>query len=423
LTGRAGGRTHALAGQLLALGRRSIDTVHGGFELSVGLNVATGQHAFALARGDVTTPEPLLARLHSSCVTSETFGGCDCDCVEQLDGALERIARAGRGAVFYLVQEGRGAGFTAKARDRMLVQASGDRMTTFEAYASMGLDADQRSYEEVRWLCRLLDVRAPLRLLTNNPEKIAALRAATGLDLDGAEPLSPAASPYALHYIASKMRSGHRLAEPEASSVAGLPEPVVGFDPYELADEPRFVHVADYLLPVLSRAASGVEPAPDRAALWFRVHAHVDLVTRTELALLGFGPPDAPEVLVRLQFESLLERFPLAGGGLRKRLWHAAARRIAEHGAGLAAFVPSAGFAAGLVERDGDAEASIVLLRHRLRGRSVRLLVAPRERGIAEATSRMLERGGVRVVGREMLDVEVDTAPPSEAPVFAGRAV
>lgn len=417
------GRSHALAGQLLDLGRRTIRTVHGPFELAGGINVATGATALALVRGDVGGTEPLLVRLHSSCVTSETFGGCDCDCVEQLDGALERIASAGRGAVFYLMQEGRGAGFTAKARDRMLVQASRDRMTTFEAYASMDLDPDHRSYEEVRWLCRLLGSSAPLRLLTNNPEKIAALRAATGLDLAGAEPLSPAASPYNLHYISSKLRSGHRLSEPVADVVADLPEAVHAFEPYAPEDAPRFVHVADYLLPVRPHGGSLAADADDGEPAWFRLHAHFDLATRTELALLRRGPADAREPLVRLQFESLVDRFPLADGGLEKRRWHAAVARIVRHGAGLAAFVPSAGFDVGLVERPGDPEAALALLAHGLRGRAVRLLVAEDEARIAADAARALEQAGVRVTGTERLDPEHPPAPPRLAAVGARPAV
>ncbi len=73
-------------------------------------NLHTRAYALAICRGDIRTSAPLLARVHSACVTSEAFGGCDCDCAEQLEQALARIAEAGRGVVFYLMQEGRGAG-------------------------------------------------------------------------------------------------------------------------------------------------------------------------------------------------------------------------------------------------------------------------------------------------------------------------
>ena len=83
---------HALAGQLLHRGVVPLDTTHGPFAAHVLQNVATGSVAFAVARGDLRGSDPLLARIHSSCVTSETFGGCDCDCVEQLDLAPTRSA-------------------------------------------------------------------------------------------------------------------------------------------------------------------------------------------------------------------------------------------------------------------------------------------------------------------------------------------
>ena len=145
--------THA---SLIALGSRPLATAHGPFEAHVFANVMTRELALALSRGPIEGRDPVLARVHSSCVTSESYGGRDCDCAEQLDGALEAIDAEGRGVLFYLMQEGRGAGFCAKARDLMLVQASAHRLTTFEAYSGMGLDADYRAYAEVASMCELL---------------------------------------------------------------------------------------------------------------------------------------------------------------------------------------------------------------------------------------------------------------------------
>ena len=106
----------ASEGSLLALDERPLDTVHGRFQAHRFHNLTTGQPAVAVATGDLTGRSPLLARVHSSCITSEVYGACDCDCAEQLDAALAAIAAAGRGVLFYLTQEGRGAGFAAKAR-------------------------------------------------------------------------------------------------------------------------------------------------------------------------------------------------------------------------------------------------------------------------------------------------------------------
>src|SRR5690606_37253995 len=115
-------------------------------------------------------------RLHSSCVTSETMRGCDCDCGQQLEGAFKVIAEKGNGILFYLMQEGRGVGYIGKSRDRMLVQASLDQLSTFQAYASMGLKKDHRSYDNIAHICHLLGIKASFVVLTNNPDKVEALK-------------------------------------------------------------------------------------------------------------------------------------------------------------------------------------------------------------------------------------------------------
>ena len=111
-------------GTLVALGAEPLVTRHGEFLVHRFHNCTSGTTALAVTFGDVGGGAPLHARVHSSCITSEAFGACDCDCADQLDGALAHIASCGRGVLFYLMQEGRGAGFVAKALDRMLVQAS-----------------------------------------------------------------------------------------------------------------------------------------------------------------------------------------------------------------------------------------------------------------------------------------------------------
>jgi GTP cyclohydrolase II len=391
-----------IAGQILRRGALPLDTAHGAFTAHVFQNVATGRYAFALARGDVRGEEPLLARVHSSCVTSETFDGCDCDCVDQLDLALQRISAAGRGVVFYLMQEGRGAGFSAKARDRMLVQASRHRLTTFDAYARMGLVADHRRYDEAGHVRRLLDVTAPLVLLTNNPDKLAALR---GLDVDvaGTAPLRKEASPYNLHYLAAKSRSGHALGDPGGDTpAADLPEPVREFAPYALEDAPRFVHLATYLLPVRLRRAAAASDAVPR---WFRLHAYFDLTGGREHVILAYGAADAPAPLVRVQRESWLERFPLATGGREKRAWQESVRRIVAHGAGYAAFVPVAGFDTELREQPADDDVATLLLAHHLRGRAAHLLSGGGSATTEDAhVAAALARRGVTLLAPVALD-------------------
>jgi GTP cyclohydrolase II len=294
-----------------------------------------------VSQGDLRAPEALIARVHSSCITSESYGSCDCDCAEQLDAALGQIAGTGRGVVFYLMQEGRGAGFTAKVRDRMLVQASGNTLTTFEAYQQMGLGKDHRTYEEVAALRELLGITAPLHLLTNNPDKLASLTSAS-VPIAGTVDLQRAPSPFNVHYLAAKLDSGHSLNGHDGTArAADLPEAVSYFEPYALPDAPHLIHVASYLLPILiprDDRSSGAPPHGE-GPHWFWLHAYFDLETSRDRVVLTYRREADAVPLVRLQCESLLARFPLRDGGVHRRAWHATARAIVRHGAGAVAFV------------------------------------------------------------------------------------
>jgi GTP cyclohydrolase II len=311
-------------GTLIALGTEPIATRHGPFLVNRFHNCTSGAPALAVTFGDVGGVAALLARVHSSCVTSEAFGACDCDCAEQLDGALAHIASHGRGVLFYLMQEGRGAGFVAKALDRMLVQASPAPLTTFEAYARLGLPADQRTYGEVAAMKRLLGVRAPLCLLSNNPDKVAALRDA-GADVAGTEPLRVRTSAYSHDYLAAKARAGHTVAPTAGVDAAALPERVAVIRPEPLAPGSRLVRLAGYLLPV--RGAD---------AAWFRLHVYLDAAARRERVVLTYGS-GGDDVLVRIQRETLLDRFAPTTPRFRQS-WHEAVARIVAHGRGLALF-------------------------------------------------------------------------------------
>ncbi|HWP64471.1 MAG TPA: GTP cyclohydrolase II, partial [Candidatus Limnocylindria bacterium] len=352
----------AIHGTLVALGARVLDTVHGEFVVHAFRNLVTREHVLAVARGDVTTAEPLLARIHSSCVTSESYGSGDCDCAQQLDAALARVARAGRGIVFYLMQEGRGAGFVAKARDRMLVQASGNRLTTFDAYAQMGLSEDGRRYDDVGFACRLLGVTAPLALLTNNPGKLAAVEA-TGVRIATVLPLREAPSPLNVQYLAAKSRSGHALPD-AATAAAPLPAPVACVDPAPLPEAPQLLHVASYLLPVLAGGAA------QRAPHWFWLHAYLDRASGREHVVLAYGSPGA-SALVRVQPVPLLERFMVRSGGPHRRRWDAAVRTFVGHGSGCALLEPLDDVTPGAAPATADATVSALLARQ-LGGRRAR---------------------------------------------------
>jgi GTP cyclohydrolase II len=293
-------------------------TRFGPFALHRFAATESGEPALALTRGDVGGSAPLLARVHSSCLTSEFVGGLDCDCAEQLANALATIAAAGRGVLVYLMQEGRGSGLLAKARDRMMVQSHGERITTFEAFERMGLPRDRRCYRAVAELLPRLGAAAPLRLLTHNPEKRARLEA-VGVRIHESVGLPPADSPWNAHYLAAKARDGHALAKPEARGVR-LPERVAWFEPHLVPELPRFVRAARYLLPV-----------PEG---WLRAGVYWDRASARERLVLAPLAGHAGRRLVQAQ--ALVDRLPLLPAGETQAAWRETAAALVAEGRGRA---------------------------------------------------------------------------------------
>lgn len=408
------GLEHPVVGTTLFLAKTLVPTRYGDFEAFIFQDLIHKGYIISLIHGDVHgSDEPLVTRMHSSCVTSETLGGADCDCVQQLEGAMAAIAEHGRGVLFYLLQEGRGVGYCAKARDRMLVQASGDTISTFEAYAMLGLRKDYRDYQNIADIVEILGIDAEWVLLTNNPDKVEAMQR-HGLKVARHEALEFDPGPFNRFYLQSKRESGHFLERTEGGAVPEIepPERPVPFKPGRLPEAERFIYMASYFLPIrpideeivipydklknyigegrIEHYMNGSLPAVDsfeairanRLSLvlnpagmdalekkdpkhpllqlryvpyWFRVHVYFDVATGDDLVILTYGQPESFESpIVRVQSESILNRFPVKVDA-NKTKYQLAVSKIVRYGAGALALVyqdgRGSGFGAFAIDR------------------------------------------------------------------------
>ena len=303
----------------------------------------------------------------------------------------------------------------------------------------MGLKKDHRQYENISHICHLLDITAPFIVLTNNPDKVAALKS-QGLQIAGTEALEFAPSPFNLAYLTSKADAGHILVHPEQSTLrhALPPEPVVPFKPHALPDAQRFIYSAAYYLPVkpvdndilLSEAqftelfkpqgvdhymagpnplVLGYEPIrghrflvkvdpevlaarrkerPDDRVVdllttpyWFQVHVYYDIVTSQDFVVLTHGRPQPHDIpVVRLQSESLFNRFPLRNVDNRDK-FKSAVKHIVTYGVGCILLLYYDGRGAGF-----GAYATDLMLT---------------ERGLADSTDEAYRRIGVGYDSRD----------------------
>lgn len=166
-----------------------------------------GKEHMVLSLGDLKAEPPPLVRIHSECLTGDALGSLRCDCGPQLQEAMHRIAVEGRGAILYLRQEGRGIGLGNKIRAYALQDQGVD---TVDANHQLGFPDDARDYRlAVALLCEMGVCR--LRLLTNNPRKVASL-AADGIEVVDRVPLQVGENPHNAGYLATKRkRLGHLL--------------------------------------------------------------------------------------------------------------------------------------------------------------------------------------------------------------------
>ncbi|ABR88981.1 GTP cyclohydrolase II [Herminiimonas glaciei] len=175
------------------------------FRLHAFVEPATGKEHVAITLGDVTDGEPVLARIHSECLTGDGLFSLRCDCGPQLEAALQKIAEEGRGALFYLRQEGRGIGLVNKIRAYQLQDAGAD---TVEANEALGFKPDQRNYKLCQPMLRHLKI-STLRLMTNNPRKIKAMEQ-LGVKVVERVPLVITRNPFNERYLTTKAaKLGH----------------------------------------------------------------------------------------------------------------------------------------------------------------------------------------------------------------------
>ena len=166
-----------------------------------------GPEHLALLIGDPVLSAPVLTRLHSACLTGDVLGSLKCDCGPQLRGAVASIAAAGGGILLYLQQEGRGIGLINKLRAYALQDQGFD---TVDANLRLGFAADERDFALAAAMLRLLGV-AQVRLLTNNPDKVAGLEAG-GIGVTERVAHAMPANPHNAHYLDTKRaRQGHLL--------------------------------------------------------------------------------------------------------------------------------------------------------------------------------------------------------------------
>ncbi|AWV96666.1 bifunctional 3,4-dihydroxy-2-butanone-4-phosphate synthase/GTP cyclohydrolase II [Arcticibacterium luteifluviistationis] len=184
-----------------------LPTAWGDFDLLAFRQIDNNQLHLALKKGTWEEGEPVMVRVHSSCVTGDIFGSCRCDCGPQLHAAMEMVEKEGKGIVLYMNQEGRGIGLLNKLKAYKLQEQGRD---TVEANLELGFKSDQRDYGVGAQILRDLDI-SKIRLISNNPKKRAGLMG-YGLEIVESIPVEIAPNPHNEVYLKTKRdKMGHTI--------------------------------------------------------------------------------------------------------------------------------------------------------------------------------------------------------------------
>lgn len=184
-----------------------LPTSHGDFQLTAYRQTPTGENHLVLHKGSWTEDEPVLVRVHSSCMTGDIFGSCRCDCGEQLTKAMELIQKEGKGLIVYMNQEGRGIGLINKMKAYKLQEQGAD---TVEANLALGFKMDEREYGTGAQILRDMGV-SKMRLMSNNPTKRAGL-IGYGLEIVENVAIEVHPNPHNLKYLETKRnKMGHTI--------------------------------------------------------------------------------------------------------------------------------------------------------------------------------------------------------------------
>lgn len=185
-------------GKLTLIEQINLPTDFGNFQLSC-FKFGNDSH-LALTKGELKGTESVLTRVHSSCITGETFNAKLCDCGEQLKQAMQMIEKEGVGMIIYLFQEGRGLGLENKMRIHKLEETLG--LNTVEATHQLGLPVDARTYEITKELIDYFGINS-IRLLTNNPDKVKQIQE-LGSIIKEVIPIQIEPNPHNYNYLKTK---------------------------------------------------------------------------------------------------------------------------------------------------------------------------------------------------------------------------